>query len=228
MLLRRLRNEGIQLVTPRLASGEEPRVAEAKYADLLEPCERELSLNALDAALDEILASSQPFDTSIDVRAAPAIHRALRLSRREASEPGVWRFLAVVHRPDFVRHRWENKSWSTMRSRFWSIGTRPDSNALCRLWWIAELSRQEDSYELTERALRRQVLANNVFVRALSFYQPAVRACIEVLENEPQEVIERAMLRFNRVLSTVSLESQSFEDLSSLLREAAPVRPAMG
>ncbi|SRR5713101_4741900 len=221
MLLRRLRNEGIQLVTPRLASGEESRPPEAQSGDLLEPCEIDLPLDALDNLLDTLIESTQPFDSGIDARAAPAIHRALPLTRRVASDAGVWRFLAVVHRPDFVRHRWENKSWATMRSRFWSIGTRPDSNAFCRLWWIAELSRQGGSYQLTERVLRRQGLANSIFVRSLSFYGPAVQACIEVLEDEPADVIERAMLRFNRVLSIVPMESQSVEDLLGLLRDSA-------
>jgi len=48
-----------------------------------------------------------------------------------------------------------------------------------------------------------------------------VQACIEVLEDEPADVIERAMLRFNRVLSIVPMESQSVEDLLGLLRDSA-------
>ncbi|MFW5921281.1 MAG: DUF6339 family protein, partial [Polyangiales bacterium] len=214
MSLKRLRAEGKRLVTADLASGEVDRWPERASAPFVSDAERAVGLGDFDAVLDEAIASTEAYDTAIDRWVAPRIHRALPLTRREASDPAVWRYLTVVHRPDFVRHRWEHRSLSTMRSRFWSLGTRPDSNALARLWWIAELTRGQDgAYELTERVLARQPLATNIFVRELSSYRPAVAACVEVLGDEPSHVIEASVRLLNKALSTVVLETRTEADL---------------
>ena len=226
MKLQRLRSEGRRLVTPEYVAGTPRRLEPAQLEELLEPFDRDVSLGELDRVVDRLLRETAAFDPALDALAAPRLHQALELTRREASDPAIWRFLTVVHRPDFIRHRWENRSWSTMRSRFWDHGTRPDSNTLCRLWWIAELSRDGNDYTWTERVLRRQTLANGVFVRSLSFYPPAVRACVAVLEDLPADVIEAALLGFNHRLGLAPLEGLEQDMLVDLLRKAlpAPVR----
>ena len=160
----------------------------------------------------------QPFDTALDADLAPRLHRALKLTRREAADVGLWRFLTVVARPDFVRHRWENKSWATMRTRFLRPGTRPDSNALGRLWWMAELTRADSDYSLTARMLKSQSLANAIFVRSLSYYQPAVVALVDTLENRGADEVERTMVRLTRWLGVTPLEGLSSEDISRRVR----------
>jgi hypothetical protein len=208
-LLQRLRPAGAGLAQRDLASGERQRWAEEALGELVEPFGRELSLDALDAGLDELLATTPRHDARIDSAAAVLVHRALKLTRREAADIGVWRWLAVVHRPDVVRHRWENSSWASTRRRFLAPGTRPDSNTFARWWWIAELSRAGDDYSLTTRVLRRQPLATAIFVRSLASYGPAVRACVEVLEEVDAGLIERVMLELSRTLATVPLEAMS-------------------
>jgi hypothetical protein len=219
MMLRILDREGVRLVRPGLASGEIERWPEAAYAPLLHEHSRLLPLDTLDETLDAVITETIRHDAGIDRLAAPRIHRALPLTRREAADPGVWRFLTVVHRPDFVRHRWENRSWPTMRSRFWLPGTRPDSNAIARLWWIAELTRDGEDYDLTERVLARQSLANNLFVRDLASYRPAVEAFVAVLGDAPSDLLESAVRAFTRRLSTVVLEGQDAVALAALLQE---------
>src|SRR5690606_3886261 len=117
---------------------------------------------------------------ALDAAVAPEIHQSLPLSRRVASDPGVWRFLTVVHRPDYVPHRWAMRSKAQMVRRYWDFGTRPDSNAFARLWWIAELTITKDAsgdpYHLTRRVLGAQPLATAIFTRTLSQYAPAVSA----------------------------------------------------
>ncbi len=217
MMLRVLDREGVRLVRPGLASGEIERWPDTASAPFVREHARPIALDALDRVLDAILGETTPWDPAIDRLAAPAIHRALPLTRREAADPAIWRFLAVVHRPDFVRHRWENRSWATMRARFWRPGTRPDSNAIARLWWIAELTREGDDYDLTERVLARQPLATNLFSRELSSYRPAVEAFMAVFGDAPSQVIEVAVRAFNRRLSTVVLEGQDAASLSAML-----------
>jgi hypothetical protein len=217
MMLRGLRAEGKRLLTPELASGEVPRWGEREYAPLLLELERRIALDALDHAVDLTLAATPAFEPASDVLLAPRLHRALPLSRREASSPAPWRFLSVVHRPDLVRHRWENRSWASMRARFWSNGTRPDSNVFCRLWWIAELSRDGDDYSLTEAVLTRPSLATGLFIRALSSHRPAVAACCQVLADASSNDVEATLKLLHKTLSTLVLEALSFEQLCDLI-----------
>lgn len=230
MKLFRLGPEARHLVTRELAGGAVARHPEPAYAPYLEEPEAPLELDAFDAVADELVESTARWDAAIDRRAAPAIHRALPLGRREAADPGVWRYLAVVHRPDLVRHRWEVRSWSTARTRFWSPGTRHDSNALSRWWWIAELTCEGDSYALTEQVLERGPLATQLFVRQFSSYRPAVAACVEELREAPSAEIERIARELNGRLSTLVLEALGFDALRGLVRElralgAAPPGP---
>ena len=216
--LHRLEISGRKLVTPDLARGEIVRLPEEAWKTSVEPIGRDVMLRDLDDALDDVISRTTAFDAAaIDSAAAPAIHAALRLTRREAADIGVWRWLAVVHRPDFVRHRWEFRAWSTMRDRFWRAGTRPDSNAIGRLWWIAELTHEGRSYALTERVLSSQTLANAIFVRQLSTYAPAVAAAADALTSAPGHVVEATLLRLHRHLSIVPLEALSDAELVGLM-----------
>lgn len=103
-VLQRLHDSGRRLVTPELGRGEIERYPEEVVRGFVEPLPRVIELDALDEAITEILASTTQWESGeIDPRAAIEIHRALPLSRREAGDWGVWRYLAVVHRPDFIR-----------------------------------------------------------------------------------------------------------------------------
>src|SRR5450432_3296260 len=168
MRLYRLGSGAQHLVTKDLASGVLKTLPSVAYEQFVDEPEVPLELDGLDAVIEDLLARTQRHDSSFDRVAAPLIHRALPLTRREAALPGVWRFLALVHSPELVRHRWEDRSWATTRTRYWNLGTRPDSNAFYRLWWIAELTRDGDSYALTESVFDRQPLATQIFIRHFS------------------------------------------------------------
>ena len=206
-------------MTPALASGEVTRWPAEAWSDLVDPMPRAVSLDAMNALADEVQTRFAKFDTTMDAYLAPRLHRALRLTRREAADARVWRFLAIIAQPELVRHRWENVSWLTMRSRFVRPGTRPDSNAFSRWWWIAELTQHSGDYTLTERVLERQALCNAIFIRSLSFHRGAVSACVSELELETPDVIERVLLELNRWLSVVPLEGLTELDLVRRLRE---------
>lgn len=219
MRLLGLSPEAHSLVTQDLASGATHRYDRPIYDRFLEELETKLELDAFDETVNDLIASTARHDTAIDSVAAPAIHRALPISRREASHAGVWRFLAVVYRPDFVRHRWENRSWTTTQTRYWSPGTRPDSNAFSRLWWIAELTRDGDSYDLTTRVFARQALATQLFVRGFSQVRVAIEALVLELHDEPPATIERIAKELSGALSTLVLEALDLEALRALVRE---------
>lgn len=229
MRLRGLAPTGRQLVTRELVSGQLPRHPEQAWIDHVLDVDLDVDLDEFDRAIDRLLVTTDMHSTAIDRLAAVAVHRSLPLTRRQAVNPAIWRFLTVVHRPEFVRHRWEFLSWSTMRDRFWRAGIRHDSNAISRLWWIAELTVLDGDYGLTERALSSQTLAIGVFVRSFAHYQAAAVACIEALERQPPWVIEICLRRFNAYSSTIVLESRSAAQLRERLDElvdeawAAPV-----
>jgi hypothetical protein len=205
-----------RLVTA-VASAEPRRLDPHDYEGLVEEFEAKIDLSDLDRALDALIGRLERFDSAIDMESAPIIHQHLRLTRRQAAAPGPWRYLAVIFRPDFIHHRWEVVSPVTMRSRFWTMGTRHDNNSFYRLWWMAEITHEEGSYELTQKLLSRPHLATAVFVRSLSWYQPAVRACVEALYQMPTDAVEMAVRQFNKLLSTTPLEGLSYEDCVELL-----------
>lgn len=228
-VLARLVASGRRLVSQELALGELERWPPEAYREHVEPFEDMIDLGPLDSALDQVIASTERHDASaIDGAAAVALHRALPLVRRQACELGLWRYLAVIHRPDLVRHRWELRSWTTMRDRFWKAGTRPDSNLFGRLWWMAELSRRGDDYGPTRRLLASPSLANAVFVRRLSDHPPFVHACARVLPEQPAHSIERVLARFNMLASTIPIEGRGEEQivdaLERMLEELGPAQ----
>lgn len=230
-VLARLAASGRRLVTLELALGQLDRLGPADVRDHVEALDPSaaIDLGPFDQALDEIIGGTARHDASaIDTRAALAIHRSLPITRRTASDVGLWRWLAVVHRPDFVRHRWELRVWTSMRDRFWKAGTRHDSNAIGRLWWIAELSRRGDDYGATLAILRNASLTTPVFVRRLCEHAPFVHACARVLADQPGFVIERVLARFNMLASTIPVEGRGEEQivdaLERLLEEVGGAR----
>lgn len=217
--LRVLSPSGRRLLTRELAAGQLARVPEPAWREHARELERNVELEPLAAALDQVLQTSESHSPTLDARAAPELHRHLPLTRREASEPGIWRWLAIAWRPELVRHRWEYQSWPTMRDRFWRAGTRHDSNTFARLWWIAELTREGTDYSWTARALASQPLAIGIFVRRLSHHPAAVRACIDVLEESPQSIIESCLRRLQARLGLFPLEGRSEAELRTDLTE---------
>lgn len=219
MRLYRLAPEALCLVTDALASGAVERYPPSAYERFLDEAPASFDLDALDQALDDIIATTPRYDGVIEQRAAPVVHRALPLTRRDASQPGIWRFLAVAHRPDLVRHRWAVERWATTRTRYWSPGIRHDSNVFSRLWWIAELTRDGDDYALTERAFSRQTLAIQVFIRRYAWHRDAVAVLLTELESAPPRVIERVTRDLLGALGTLVLDALTPDQIRSLVQE---------
>lgn len=212
-----------RLVTPELASGDLARHAEDECGTLLAPMRRDISLAALDHAVHEQLRVLPRGDARADVVLGPMIHRCLPLTRREAADPGVFRYLAVIRHPELVRHRWEYRSFATMLTRFWRPGTRHDANAFSRWWWIAELTRDGDDYTLTRRVFERSALATHVFSRDIASVRRAVDVITRVLGDAPSGEVEVALKSLGKMLSVYVLEALPDEELELLVRRAAEI-----
>lgn len=205
---------------------EEKTITEADLRGTLETVDAVADLEAIEEVLSEIVEGEREFERLelIDANVAPIVHANLDLTRRQAAQPGIWHWLAVIWQPRFVLHRWPweatDRTVKSMREKFLGAGTDIYSNAFGRLWWMAELSLDEgadDPYHITREALQVQYLANRLFDPSFARYRPAVVAFAEGLMNESTETVRHANVRFNQALSAIQLESRSTGDLRGIV-----------
>jgi hypothetical protein len=216
--LYRLTEDGSRLIGEKFLRGDSS-LTQDDLNEYIEPLtERQTAdLNTLDGRVKAVVNNHSRYDTSIDGALAADVHRCLSMDRRTAGDPGLWHWLAVVRYPRFVRHRWEYRSETAMREKFLGAGSDLYSNALHRLWWIAELTHDDGDYWLTDRVFDNQTMVNKVFDRWFARYRPAVVAVCEELYDEPSWVIDEATRRFNHALTNVQLEALEEPDARELI-----------
>lgn len=216
----RLTEDGQRLVGDPFLQGD-TKIDGEEIVEYVEPVPGEpvADLETLDARVESVVAEYDRFDTAMDGALVRDVHQCLDVGRRVASDPGLWHWLAVKRYPHFVRHRWEYHSETAMREKFLGAGSDLYSNALHRLWWIAELTYDENSedYALTESVFANQTMVNKVFDRWFARYEPAVVAVCEVLKDEPSRVIDAATSQFNYTLTSVQLEGLNREEAESVM-----------
>ena len=215
--LHRLAEDGRRLVGEEFLKGE-AEIPEDTLDEYVEPVPSRATadLQALDSSVETILAEYSETDTAMDGALAEDVHRCLDITRRTAGDPGVWHWLAVARYPVFVRHRWEYRSEAAMREKFLGAGSDLYSNAIHRLWWIAELTAEGDDYTRTEKVFANQTIVNKVFDRWFARYRPAVVAICDELADEKSGTIDEVTRRFNHALTNVQLEGLSEEDARDL------------
>jgi hypothetical protein len=76
---------------------------------------------------------------------AAILHKRMGLTRNEASKAGIWNALSCHYMPNLVAWRWEDVRKPADRpSERWLTQDRPERHAFARLWWRAELLKDED------------------------------------------------------------------------------------
>jgi hypothetical protein len=204
--LKRLTEDGRRLIGESFLRGDEPIDADLdEYVEPL-PGTPTADLNGLDTVVDRVVDEHSLYDTGMDAALASEVHQRLDVSRRVAGDPGLWHWLAVIRYPHFVRHRWEYHSEEAMREKFLGAGSDLYSNAIHRLWWIAELTHEDGDYSLTTDVFSNQTMVNKVFDRWFARYRPAVVPLCDELADEPSWVIDETTRRFNHALTNVQLE----------------------
>jgi hypothetical protein len=162
----------------RLESGESP---ELLVGSSLRPVVRaggEISLEPLRELMAAYRSIQWDDRQSSDRWLSPRLHHALRLSRREASNPGVWRFLAYVGEPSYVRSRWSQNGDGPARGRYEGDIHK---QAFARLWWGAELFRNGASYDGVEHLFANQDLPNSCLHRPFVRLRPFAVGLIDEL-----------------------------------------------
>ena len=218
--LRRLTEDGRRLVGQSFMKGEASLTDEQlnEYVKTM-PGHPTADLDRIDSAVQNVLEEYPEQEADIDGALAEEIHRSLDITRRTAGDPGLWHWLAVVRYPDFVRHRWKYNSEDAMREKFLGAGSDLYSNAIHRLWWIAELTSRGDDYSTTDAVFANQVMVNKVFDRWFARYQPAVQAMCDELADEPTGVINETTRRFNHALTNVQLEGLSEDEAREMISQ---------
>jgi hypothetical protein len=105
-----------------------------------------------------------------------------------------------------------------MREKFLGAGSDLYSNAIHRLWWIAELTQERGDYSLTDDVFSNQTMVNKVFDRWFARYRPAVVALCDELSDEPSWVIDETTRRFNHALTNVQLEGLDHADAREMIQ----------
>ena len=137
---------------------------------------REIDIDPLARVIEEARRkfAAGPAERS-DGWLAPRVHATLRLTRNEAADPRLWDFLAIVQFPTYVRWRWGTP---TARARFAGGETR---QALARLWWGAELTRNGSDYGGVEGAFEAQDVPNTWFILDAFHHRPAALGPLRVI-----------------------------------------------
>lgn len=168
---------------------------------------REVDIQPLGRLLDAAMHRFKKGSTKSDAWLAPRVHASLRLTRREAGDIQMWRYLAL-HFRDYVIWRWADEAIDAPR-----ISGGVNRQALARLWWLAELTRNGSGYESTTRAAKLQdavtwILDINVFHN-----RPATLAYISFLEQGANAAYAKKVAKcLNHAAVTVVIEALAPDD----------------
>lgn len=116
---------------------------------------RDIDIDPVLAILDEGMRRYEHEPDQSDKWLAPRVHATLRLTRRQAADKRIWHYLNIVAKPEFVRWRFGSMDADVPSpaplDRF--IG-EDSKNAIGRMWWAAELTRNGADYGETASVLR--------------------------------------------------------------------------
>lgn len=206
---------------------------ESRLEEFRTETEYEADLDSLGQVLDWVMDDRSPFDagdSDIDAAVAPAVRKFVDVPPRAAGDARIWHYLAVGWRPDYVRYRWpwegHSRTLTSMRDKF-EVSTKDlYTPAFCRLWFMAEFTRDGDDYRPTEKILSRQYAANRLFDRT-DMRQPEVVGAIAKVATELDdnafidngETFEKTAKAVSHELSTVSVESIGVDDVAQIVRQ---------
>jgi hypothetical protein len=101
---------------------------------------KSLDEDALRGALEKLVEQWDKPRVESDPEAAKRVRAALDISRRDAADRDLWIFLNSTVGWDYCVWRWVDRIGALTRTR---VTGYLDRSALARLWWMAELVRDE-------------------------------------------------------------------------------------
>ncbi|PSJ30256.1 hypothetical protein B7P34_03145 [Streptosporangium nondiastaticum] len=121
--------------------------------------------------------------TRADAWLAPRLHAALRLTRREAADTGLWNYLALGVAPDYVvwRHLPEPKDGKVAKVAADRFRGQYHKQAFARLWWAAELFRDGSDYGPVVTACSNQDILNTALRMSVINHRPTAQAIVRLV-----------------------------------------------
>jgi hypothetical protein len=170
------------LVTEDFRRGDPATVDAGSYIEDLN-LGREVQLAPLREVVAEAVKRFKYDPPKSDPWLGPRVHATLRLTRREAADKRLWEYLTVVEFPHYVRWRWDkidNPDKVVPQDRFLGEDSK---NALARLWWAAELTRNGSDYKRSEIALGISRFSVSWLHLILAHHRAAALAVVDFLDN---------------------------------------------
>lgn len=166
-------------VTEDFRRGEVPAVDVSAYTVDL-PFDRPVSVEPLRELIQAAMTKFGNDPAKSDPWLGPRVHAAFRLTRREAADKRLWQHLAVAEFPDYVYWRWgkEGVEKEVPLDRYFGEDTK---QALSRLWWIPELTRNGPDYARAAAAMGISRVAVSWMQINLSHHRPCVLAVVDFM-----------------------------------------------
>ena len=174
-------------------------------------------VDGLREVLADITDRYDRYEHSIDATAAEPVREYLDFSRHIATDSGLWHWLTVSEFNEFVYYRWRESG--NIEEKFLKAGADIYSNAVHRLWWGAELTRDGNDYTRTKTMFRQGELANDVLDRWFARYEPAAKVVIDELDGEDSDVISDVTRDLKSELSRYSLELMQGDEIRTLVNK---------
>ncbi|RKT11429.1 hypothetical protein BX285_5378 [Streptomyces sp. 1114.5] len=180
--------EVAEFLTEGLLTGREDALS-IKLNDVTEPlphADRRGELRPIRELAEDAMAycRSNGFKaTQADAWLAPRLHAALRLTRREAADPGFWNYLALGVAPDYVvwRHLAEPKDGKAAKVAAVRFRGPYHTQAFARLWWAAELFRNGPDYGPVVTACGNQDIFNTALRMSVINHRPTAQAIVRLV-----------------------------------------------
>lgn len=216
-------NIEISLSDDFLTSDSPSEVGSGLLASSFEICFDGLDLTQFAELTASIQAEHERYSTAMDAAMAIDLHKALPITRRQASDTRFWAWLGLEYSPDFVAWRWKPSGELPKRSRERFCGNRV-RQTFARIWWAAELTRDGDNYDLTTKMVNLpgfQDIYEALFGRAFGNYRPALAAFIDVTGQKSEKFIRDFAKQLGYALTTTTLETMDEMELKGLMNDLA-------
>lgn len=177
---------GRSLVTPDFRRGDPATVDAGSCVENL-GLSHEVSLVPLRGVVAEAMKQFEHDPPKSDPWLGPRVHATVRLTRREAADKRIWEYLTVVEFPHYVRWRWtnlNNPDKVVPQDRFLGEDSK---NALARLWWATELTRNGSDYKRSETALGISRFSVSWLHLILAHHRAAALAVVDFLHTYQSE-----------------------------------------
>lgn len=175
-----LRSGVHSLLSEDFRKGTVTRIDTSGYL-VKQPLGRKVDLDPLHEILQEAMRRADNREKS-DAWLAPRVHATLRLTRREASDKRIWAYLTIHEEVGYVRWRFENERRSPTGVPIVRFLGTDNKNALARLWWAGELTRNGTDYQPVETVLKNSQFFSSWLQLDAIHHRPAALGLIRFLE----------------------------------------------